>query len=143
MTTYLLDVNVSIALADPAHVQHEPSHEWFRCVGKHSFATCPITEDSLLRVVSHPRYPDPPGMPAAVAGTFASLRSMAGHHFWPDEVGLMDAKRIDLARPLGHSQATDSDLLALARAHGRRLASLERKLIVDAAKVGATALQLI
>ena len=54
MTTYLLDVNVLIALVDPAHVQHDPAHEWFALVGMRGFATCPITENGLLRVVSHP-----------------------------------------------------------------------------------------
>ena len=27
--TYLLDVNVLIALIDPGHVQHEIAHDWF------------------------------------------------------------------------------------------------------------------
>ncbi len=143
MTTFLLDVNVLIALADRAHVQHDPTHEWFGRVGAKSFATCPITENGMLRVVSHPRYPNSPGTPAAAATALAALRSMPGHNFWPDDVSLMDAKRIDLARLLSHSQVTDSYLLALARAHGGRLASLDRKLVVDAVKGGAGALQVI
>ena len=31
----LLDVNVLIALVDPQHVQHEPSHRWFQAHGRH------------------------------------------------------------------------------------------------------------
>jgi hypothetical protein len=59
----LLDVNVLIALIDPAHVQHDQVHEWFGRTGRKSFATCPITENGLLRIVGHPKYPNSPGPP--------------------------------------------------------------------------------
>lgn len=45
MIRYLLDVNVLIALIDPAHVQHDAVHEWFGKVRHKAFATCPITEN--------------------------------------------------------------------------------------------------
>ncbi len=66
MTAFLLDVNVLIALVDPAHVQHEQAHDWFARVGQRAFATCPITENGLLRIVGHPKYPNSPcpGMPS-------------------------------------------------------------------------------
>ena len=38
----------------------------------------------------------------------------------------MDAERIDMTRLLSHGQVTDSYLLALAKAHGGRLASLDK-----------------
>jgi len=53
MTTYLLDVNVLIALIDPAHVQHDAAHAWFASTGQHSWATCPLTENGVLRIVGH------------------------------------------------------------------------------------------
>jgi len=53
MTTYLLDVNVLIALIDPAHVQHDTAHVWFASTGSHSWATCPLTENGVLRIVGH------------------------------------------------------------------------------------------
>lgn len=34
MTRFLLDINVLIALIDPAHVQHDWAHEWFRSKGQ-------------------------------------------------------------------------------------------------------------
>ena len=49
---YLLDVNVPIALVDPAHVHHDPVHDWFAKVGARAFATCPITENGLLQAVA-------------------------------------------------------------------------------------------
>ncbi len=143
MTTYLLDVNVLIALIDPTHVQHEPAHEWFARTGKRAWATCPLTENGLLRIVGHPRYPNSPGSPAAVAAILTRLRALPGHNFWPDDISLTDAAQIDPERLLGHGQVTDSYLLALAQAHRGKLASFDRRLVVDAVRNGAKALQLI
>lgn len=143
MSTFLLDVNVLIALVDPAHVQHEVAHEWFTRIGVTSFATCPITENGLLRIVGHPSYPNSPGSPAAVISTLTALRALPGFHFWPDNISVADPERIDATRLLTHGQVTDSYLLALARAHDGRLASLDRRLVVDAVHDGADAFELI
>lgn len=132
MTTYLLDVNVLIALVDPAHVQHEAAHEWFARVGNPSWASCPLTENGLLRIVGHPRYPNTPGTPAAVAEILRGLRAMPGHKFWPDDISLMDTRWVDTTRLLSHTQVTDTYLLALACAHQGRLASFDRRLVADA-----------
>jgi len=143
MTTYLLDVNVLIALVDPAHVQHDPAHEWFARVGDTSWASCPLTENGLLRIVGHPRYPNTPGSPASVARILAGLRAMTGHVFWPDDISMMDAKLVDTSRLLSHSQVTDSYLLALAGQHRGKLASFDRRLVVNAVHDGAESLHLI
>lgn len=63
--TYLLDVNVLIALLDPAHIQHDTAHAWFAEEGHTAWATCPLTENGVLRIIGHPRYPNSPGSPAA------------------------------------------------------------------------------
>ena len=143
MSTFLLDVNVLIALVDPAHVQHEAAHNWFAEDGRTSWATCPMTENGLLRIVGHPRYPNSPGAPAVVAGILAVLRQLPGHVFWPDDISLMDATRVDAGRLLSHGQVTDSYLLALACAHQGRLASFDRRLVPDAVAGGRQALCLI
>ena len=143
MTTFLLDVNVLIALVDSAHVQHEVAQDWFGRVGQASWATCPMTENGLLRIVGHPRYPNSPGTPAAVAPILLGLRALPGHAFWPDSLSLMDGDRVDSGRLLAHGQVTDSYLLALAIAHQGRLATFDRRLVVDAVRGGRAALQLI
>ncbi len=142
-TTFLLDVNVLIALVDPVHVQHEQAHEWFSRVGRKSFATCPITENGLLRIVGHPKYPNTPGAPSAVAESLAAMRAMPGHAFWPDSISIADGSHINATRLSSHAQITDSYLLALARAHGGRLASLDRRLVVDAVIDGSASLEII
>ena len=143
MTVYLLDVNVLIALVDPAHVQHEQAHEWFSRTGKKAFATCPITENGLLRIVGHPRYPNSPGAPSVVLESLAAMRALKGHAFWPDDISLADEQYLNASRLSSHAQVTDSYLLALAKAHGGRLASMDRKLVADAVKGGGGALVLI
>ena len=143
MTTFLLDVNVLIALVDPAHVQHDAAHDWFGQLGHLAWATCPLTENGLLRIVGNPRYPNSPGTPAAVAPSLAALRSLPGHVFWADDISLMDPAWVDANRLLSHGQVTDSSLLALARAHQGQLASFDRRLVVDAVLGGGAALHLI
>ena len=142
-TTFLLDVNVLIALVDPAHVQHDAAHEWFAVHGHQAWATCPLTENGVLRIVGHTRYPNSPGTPAAVAPLLATLRTLPGHVFWPDDISLLDAERVDAARLLSSAQVTDTYLLALACAHGGQLASFDRRLVKDAVRGGARRLHLI
>ncbi len=143
MTTYLLDVNVLIALVDPAHLQHEQAHAWFLRVGKKSFATCPITENGLLRIIGHPKYPNSPGPPGTVAPALAAIRILAGHQFWADKISIADESHVSALLLSSHSRVTDVYLLALARAHGGRLATLDHRLAVNAVPDGAKSLELI
>ena len=132
MTRFLLDVNVLIALIDPAHIQHDSAHEWFAKSGKRAWATCPLTENGVVRIVGHSRYPNSPGTPAAVADLLAPFLRHPGHEFWPDDVTLFDISRVAVARLLDSGQVTDTYLLALAVAHGGKLATFDRHLVTDA-----------
>ena len=143
MTTFLLDVNVLIALVDPAHVQHDDAHAWFSRVGKRNFATCPITENGLLRIVGHPKYPNSPGPPSVVAKLLTAFRELPGHHFWPDNISVADSAHVEVGLLSNHSRVTDSYLLALARAHSGRLATMDHRVATDAVANGAASLELI
>ena len=141
--TYLLDVNVLIALIDPGHVAHDPAHAWFETSGHEDWATCPMTENGVMRIVGHPRYPNTPGSPAVVAGIVATLRGLPGHRFWPDDLSLVGSDLVDPARILTSAQVTDTYLLALAKAHGGELATFDRRLSSAAVKDGKSALCII
>ena len=143
MTRFLLDINVLIALLDPAHVQHDKAHSWFATKGRTAWATCPITENGVLRIVGHPRYPNSPGSPAAVAELLAAFLELPGHVFWPDDVSLCDPERVNSRRLLDSAHLTDSYLLALARLHEGQLATLDQRLVTDAVINGREALHLI
>lgn len=143
MTRFLLDINVLIALIDPSHVQHERAHEWFERKGRKGWATCPLTENGVLRIVGHPRYPNSPGSPAAVAELLVAFRALPGHAFWADDVSLLERQKVNAARLLDSAHVTDTYLLALARAHNGQLASFDQRMVTDAVIDGSRTLHLI
>lgn len=143
MTGYLLDVNILVALIDPAHIQHDPAHEWFAAVGRKAFATCPLTENGLVRIVGHSRYPNSPGPPGTVLRSLIAIRRMPGHSFWSDDLSIADPTFLAAGLLSSHSRVTDSYLLALAHAKGGRLATMDRKLAADVAPEGRKSLELI
>ena len=106
--TALLDVNVLIALIDPAHVGHDAAHRWFEKERGAPWATCPLTENGVIRIVSHPRYPNTPGSPTVAAGIVAKLRQLPGHVFWPDDISLVASDLINPDQIFTPAQVTDS-----------------------------------
>ena len=139
----LLDVSALIALIDPAHTEHLTVHAWFARESHRGWATCPLTENGALRIVSHPKYPNTPGAPSAVAPALHSLLGQPSHVFWPDDISLLNTPLVDVDRLLTSGQLTDSYLLALAVSRGGRLATLDRRLVASAVKDGKAALHLI
>ncbi|WP_186110655.1 TA system VapC family ribonuclease toxin [Burkholderia gladioli] len=140
---YLLDVNVLIALLDTGHVHHDAAHGWFGRVGHTAWATCPMTENGVLRIIGNPRYPNTLETLAAVAPLVAQLRAHPGHQFWSDDLSLLDPEFVDASRLLATDQVTDTYLLALARRHGGTLATFDRRLVVDAVQGGVRHLEVI
>lgn len=121
----LLDVNVLIALLDADHAHHAAATSWLDKNLKAGWASCPITQNGCVRILSQPGYPAP--MPAAqVAARLAEAAATAHHAFWPDDVSLLDASVFDHSRLLGPRQVTDAYLLALAVAHKGRFVTFDR-----------------
>lgn len=117
----LLDANVLIALTDRCHIHHERARQWFGSEGR-LFATCPITQGSLMR--HYYRNAEKP----EINGAFQLLKqieSLSGYEFWKDTLAYSE---ICLAGVLGHRQVTDAYLVALASSHGEKLASMDRGL---------------
>lgn len=56
MKRALLDINVLVALSDQAHVHHDLVHRWFARARASGWATCPLTENGLVRVIGNPSY---------------------------------------------------------------------------------------
>ena len=140
---FLLDVNVLIALVDPVHVRHDQAHGWFAKTATSGWATCPITEIGVLRIVGNARYPNTPGPPAAALTLMLELRSLSGHVFWPDDISLLDSHLVRASSLLDSAQVTDSYLLALAHAHKGKLATFDRRLVTHAVVHGSKALHVI
>ena len=134
--TYLLDVNVLIALFDPAHPHHIVSHQWFASHGIKSWATCPMTECGFVRVVSNPAYKTVSATPEEAADRLRVFCQRPGHVFWPDSVSLSNASVFDLSHVKGHQQITDVYLAGLANYSGGKLATFDANILL-AAVVGA------
>ena len=132
----LLDVNVLVALLDSDHVHHRRATDWLgRAIGD-GWASCPITENGFVRVVSQPGYPSPISIVEA-ADRLAEACATPHHEFWPCDVSLLDEAAIDPFRLHGPAQITDASLLALAVRHGGRFATFDQRVALSAVR-GAT-----
>lgn len=115
----LLDANLLIALLVDDHVHHAPAERW-SLDRSAPFATCPITQGTLVRFLVRE------GTSGEEARQFLSdVLVDKRHRFWPDDLGY---DQISLGAVMGHRQVTDAYLAGLARAHGGRLATLDRGL---------------
>ncbi len=123
----LLGVNVLIALLDAAHVHHRLASGWLEGELDKGWASCPITLNGTIRVLSSPGYPGD-FTPLEVATRLRKATAHPAHRFWPDDVDLLDRAHLDWRRVMGHRQITDSYLLALAVHHGGRLVTLDRRI---------------
>jgi toxin-antitoxin system PIN domain toxin len=128
MSVALLDVNVLVALFDPAHPNHEEAHHWFGRNRKLGWATCSITINGCVRVISNPSYTSVEATAADVISHLRALCSSKDHRFWQDDLSLLDAAVFRPHAIASHRQITDIHLLALALRHGGRLATFDRSI---------------
>lgn len=140
----LLDVNVLVALFDPDHVHHELAHDWFADHRAGGWATCPMTENGLLRVLANPAYGSAVSRPSELAARLRRFCASGHHEFWPDKVSLCDPSLFDPAFVAGHRQITDVYLLGLAQANGGCLATFDATIPLKAVRgAGKSLLHLI
>lgn len=136
MTRALLDINVLLALLDSDHVDHDRARDWLDGEIMAGWASCAITENGFVRVISQPRYPSPVS-PAEAIELLSRARDSGHHAFWPCNVSVLDEKIVDRSRLHSPRQVTDAYLLALAAAHNGRFATFDRSLSL-ASVPGAT-----
>jgi uncharacterized protein len=137
----LFDVNVLIALLDQAHPHHETASSWLTANIKQGWASCPITQNGCIRIMSQPSYPG--ARPAAqIIERLRGGLQHAAHRFWPDDVSILDDKVVDATRVHGARQVTDTYLLALAVQHGGRLVTFDSGIALAAVR-GATPRHLV
>jgi toxin-antitoxin system PIN domain toxin len=113
-----LDANVLIALVVADHVHHDSAEDWLQSTTQ--FATCPITEGSLIRLLIRE------GQTADTAQSLITeLATDVRHEFWGDQ---MSYRAVDMKGVIGHRQVTDAYLAQLAREQGGRLATFDQGL---------------
>lgn len=120
-TVHLLDGNVLVALVISGHIHHAPAQRWFASQTQ-PFATCPLTQGTLLRLLMRLE-----GLgPEIAVDVLGQLVANPRHRFWPDSLGYTG---ISWRGVMGHRQVTDAYLAALARHHGGKLASFDGGLV--------------
>ncbi|MEP7009388.1 MAG: TA system VapC family ribonuclease toxin [Acidobacteriota bacterium] len=132
----LLDINVLLALLDAEHADHQRAQEWVSAEIQHGWASCALTQNGFVRIISQPKYPSPVSPSEAVERLNRATRTEY-HEFWPCSISLLDDRRIDPSRVHGPRQVTDIYLLALAVEHKGRFVTFDRSIPLSAA-LGAT-----
>ena len=130
----LLDVNVLIALPDRDHEHHGVARHWLEDNMAHGWATCPITQNGCLRIMSQPGYPH--SLPvASVAELLTEMTDTEHHEFWPDATSLLTPGIIDWRHIGGPKQITDLYLLALAARNKGRFVTFDKRVVKGAIPV--------
>ncbi len=112
----LLDVNVLIALLDSSHLHHSTALAWLGDNIHHGWASCPLTQNGCIRIMSQPTYPNARA-PAEIATRLHEATQTDAHEFWADDLSLLDARLFDWQELFNPRQLTDAYLLALAVQH--------------------------
>ena len=124
----LLDINVLVALFDPAHVHHETAHDWFADNREAGWATCPLTENGFLRTAGRIARAREPIPVRALVRSLRAFTDSGNHEFWPDDVTLLNETLFTPASARGHQQLTDIYLLGLAVQHRGMLVTFDQKM---------------
>ena len=106
--TFLLDLNLLLALAWPSHVHHDAAHEWFEREASPGWATCPLTQIGFVRLSSNPAFTSDAVSPPAALSLLRDMTAMDGHQFWSDDVDCVSAAFSGGIRLSGHRQVTDA-----------------------------------
>ncbi len=120
---WLCDVNVLVALALTTHVHHRPAHE---ALARHTgtWATCPMTEAALLRLLLDPRVAGRSFTTGEVLRVASGMRTHPRWRWIADDTSLA-AAAIDTTGLRGHRQVTDFHLVNLARVNGAQLVTFD------------------
>jgi toxin-antitoxin system PIN domain toxin len=133
----LLDVNVLIALHDVQHVHHETAAEWFAEHVPSGWASCPLTQNGVLRIMSQAAYPQAFPVGELMAMLHRSF-SHTSHEFWADDISLADPGLFRAEHIHGHRQLTDIYLLALAVRYGGRFVTFDTRIALSAVRGAET-----
>lgn len=120
------DVNVLVALTNSSHQHHRRAHRWLTEI--ESFATTPVTEAGLVRLLLNPAVVGQPVTGRQAVGILRGVRDHAKASFLADDSSLAVAT-IDLIGLAGHRQTTDAHLVNLAAGQGAVLTTFDRRIL--------------
>ena len=137
----LLDINVLLALLDQQHIHHRRARDWLESESAAGWASCAITQNGFVRIISQPGYPNSI-TPKAAIDLLGAATMTDYHEFWPCSVSLLDPKAVDASRVHSHRQVTHAYLLALAANARGRFVTFDQSISPSAVR-GAAANQLL
>jgi uncharacterized protein len=129
----LLDVNALIALVDTGHQFHQTVKTWMVTHVEKGWATCPLTQNGCIRIISQAGYSKPAPLQTVVQ-TLQDVCASPHHHFWPDDVSLLNSAAFDHHKIHGPRQLTDLYLLGLAVKNQGCLVTLDGQIPLSAVK---------
>ncbi|WP_285589508.1 TA system VapC family ribonuclease toxin [Actinomycetospora sp. NBRC 106378] len=112
-------------------MDHERAWEWADTELSHGWASCAITENGFVRIISQPRYPSPVS-PHRAVDLLRTSRDGSDHEFWPCDVSSLDEDVLTTERIHGPRRLTDAYLLALAARYDGRFVTVDRRVGRDA-----------
>ncbi|BBX95444.1 type II toxin-antitoxin system VapC family toxin [Mycobacterium lacus] len=127
----LLDINVLLALLDRDHVDHKRARAWITEEIEQGWASCAITQNGFVRIISQARYPSPVPVSHAIDMLARATRTPY-HEFWPCTVSILDVNAVDRSRLHSSKQVTDAYLLALAVEYGGRFVTFDQSVVRSA-----------
>lgn len=137
----LLDINVLIALHDRDHIHHERAALWLEAHISAGWASCPLTQNGCLRIMSQAAYGNP--QPLSLLVRMLQHSTATPHHvLWSDDISLLEVAHFQHRHLHSSRQLTDVYLLALAVHHGGRLVGFDQRIPLNAVR-GATTEHLV
>jgi toxin-antitoxin system PIN domain toxin len=122
-----------MALLQPDHMHHQPAHDWWGRESEGGWASCPLSENGFVRILSQPGYPR--RMPISMAvDALNDQKARTDHTFWPDDISIADPTIFDHRRLLGPNQVADAYLLAVAVENGGRLVTFDQSIGIAAVR---------
>ena len=129
----LLDASVLIAFFDSKHTLNNRAHDWTAANIKDGWASCPLTENAFVRIMSNPGYSRSRRFSVDdLMGLLSEFIQKTDHEFWADDISILDDSLFVAGRIHGPRQITDLYLLAMAAKHNGRLVTFDQSIPLSA-----------
>jgi toxin-antitoxin system PIN domain toxin len=133
----LFDVSALLAVFDSSHMFHQRAREWWAENVSSGWASCPLTQNGFIRIISQSGYPNRRVLLSAIDVLRLGVTQPA-HEFWSDDLSILDPDIFNHTYILGPKQLTDVYLVALAVRNGGRLVTFDRGIPLGAVRGAET-----
>lgn len=103
---------------------------------RHGWASCAVTQNGFIRILSQPSYPSPVSTSQATR-LLSTAASTAHHQYRGSDVSILDETIFDRSRIHGPRQLTDVYPLGLAAHHGGHLVTFDRTIALAAVRTAS------